>query len=193
MTRILKAVCLAAVCAVAVQANAATKEEIKESTDALVEFLEKEDYKRAQEELDFLGQAIREMDGLAKKKFFLDELAGYTGGEISVQNAMGVQVIERTYTKDGESVKVTLTGMGGGGGMAGLAALGQMFGQQQGAFRLPGRIPANIASQGKSHTVTATIGKSMFQAQSNNASAESVKSVSQAFPTAELLDYEEGR
>ncbi len=172
-------------------ADAATMDEIKEATDALVEFIEKGDLKKAQEEVDFLAAALKELDFAAKKDFFKDDLAGFLGGETSVQAAMGVSVIERTYKRGGQTVKVSLTEMGGGG-LAGLAAMGQMFGQPQGTFRLPGRIPASVTNQGGRVEITATIGTAMFKVESSSAKEEIVKAVANAFPTKELKEHMDG-
>jgi hypothetical protein len=174
-------------------AQAATMDEIKEATDALIEFIEKGDYKKAQGKVDFLSAALNEFDFDVKKKFFKDDLAGFIGGEMSAQSVMGISVIERTYTRGGKTVKVSLTDLVASAGPAGLAAMDQMFGQQQATFRLPGRVAASVTNQGGLTEITATIGRSIFRVESSNTKEEKVKEVANAFPIKELLDYVEGR
>jgi len=51
---------------------------------------------------------------------FKDEVMGFAGGELSQGGAMGFTQVERTYSRDGDSVQVTLTG-GSAAGMMQMA------------------------------------------------------------------------
>jgi len=55
---------------------------------------------------------------------FPDTVEGFEGGEIDNQSAMGMTIIERRYSREGDDVAVSLTTGIAGGGLAALAQLG---------------------------------------------------------------------
>ena len=61
-------------------------------------------------------------------KLFPDMVAGYEGGEITQQKAMGFSLIEREYRKQDKVISVSLNDSGKGGvvGIAAIAQLGMM-------------------------------------------------------------------
>lgn len=89
-------------------------------------FIEKKNYTKALEELNWAKNEIGKMHITAIKGFFPDTLAGFTGDKAKSNNVMGMTNVERTYKGTAGQVKVSLVGGTKGGAMGGLAGLGRM-------------------------------------------------------------------
>ncbi|HMO01703.1 MAG TPA: hypothetical protein PKD37_02780 [Oligoflexia bacterium] len=88
-------------------------------------------YQKAIAELGWAKQELEKKNLSKLESFFPNELGDLRGGKIEANAALGISNIERTYQGAGYSVKVSLTGFGGGAAgagnpLAGLASLGQM-------------------------------------------------------------------
>jgi len=118
-------------------------------------YIEQKNFTKALEELKWAENEIGKMHTEQLKSFFPDELAGFKGSKIEVSSALGMTNLERQYTKDNNSVTLTMTGGSGAaggamGGLAGLARMGMMMGGQgsgQQSFRIKGQT-ANLTEDG---------------------------------------------
>ncbi len=73
--------------------------------------------------IELIGLCKDEMEQIKQNlaaASFQDEVMGFTGGKLSQGGAMGFTQVERTYSRDGDSVQVTLTS-GGAAGMMQMA------------------------------------------------------------------------
>ena len=95
---------------------------------------EDDDLSGAIEEASWCLTALRQLNDQNTLSLLPDELDDYIGGEIENENVMGMKSISRIYTRDGESLTVTLVTTGGAdGAMAGLGELGALFGAMNAA------------------------------------------------------------
>lgn len=122
--------------------------------------------------------------------FFMDEINGFTAGKLDSQQAMGMQMIERTYSKDGQAINVSLAGGAMGAANSAFAALAAMG--MQGAAGEKTRIQrrtAMISEDGGSNTVTVTLKSGgMLTFESRDVSRDDLVAFANAFPVADLDD-----
>ncbi|HBC57425.1 MAG TPA: hypothetical protein DCZ03_09695, partial [Gammaproteobacteria bacterium] len=136
---------------------------------------------------------LKELDREARKNLFPEKLAGFGGQDFSDQSAMGVTVIERIYSKGNKDIKVSLTEIGGSNNpLAGMAALGQMFGQTSNQIRLSGRVNGSKNVQGNRVEITASVQNQMLSISSSTASEEEVVGVAKEFPIEAFQAYYSG-
>ena len=137
-----------------------TAEDIATLQKRFNEYMEKENYPKALEELSWIKKEVENQNAKKVQAFFTDELGGMTGQKVEANNALGFTNIERRYKGNSNNVTVSLTGgsKGGNNPFGGLAAIGQMaamMGGQQGmdSFRIKGRT-ASFQTKGKKGELT---------------------------------------
>ena len=122
--------------------------------------------------------------------YFSDEILGYKGGELSAQQTMGMSIVERRYSKDGQQINVTLTGGVSGGAnnaFAAIASMGMQSAQGQ-KVRIQKR-SAVISNDGGTTKVMVTLKSGGILAfESREVSSDEVVEFAKAFPVAELDD-----
>ena len=116
----------------------ANANEVEEAAAACIEaarlIQEDDDLDGAIEEATWCLTGLNQLQEEMKLSLLPDELEGFKGGEISNQSLLGITVIERTYSRDGDTISMSLTTNGGagdaaaGGGLGALAELGKLFG-----------------------------------------------------------------
>lgn len=138
-------------------------------------YVGEKNYTKALEELSWAKKEIEKLNGQKILEFFPDDIAGYKGGESQVNSALGMQNLERPYSKDASTIKVSLTGAGKDSPMGGLASLGKMaamFGGQAGGteqIRINGRT-ANLSEEtGNSELTVFLDSGSIMQLSANGA------------------------
>jgi len=121
---------------------------------------------------------------------FKDEIDGYTGDELSEQQAMGISIVERTYSKGGNSISVSMSG--GAMGMANnafaaIAAMGMQAAQGE-KVRIQRRT-AVVTKDGSETSVAVTLKTGgMLTFSSSNVDKDELLNFANAFPVAELDD-----
>ena len=91
--------------------------------------IDDDDLDGALEEATWCLTALNQLKDEITLSLLPDELDGYIGGEIENEDVMGLKSLSRIYTRDGDSLTVTLVTSGGAGGaLAGLGELGKLFG-----------------------------------------------------------------
>jgi hypothetical protein len=134
-------------------------EDLNEIFKKLNTYIAEQNYPKALEELGWAKKELEKLNSVKIGALLPKEVNGFTGGEPSVQSALGFNNIERNYTSGSKSIKVSITGGGadsGLGGLAGLARMGMMMGGQQpgvDSFRLDGRT-ANLDTSSGSPSLT---------------------------------------
>lgn len=140
--------------------HTAVAEDIKSLLDKVQQYNSEGNYSKALEELAWVKKEL-ETKYMSKLGDFLPaSLAGMTGGQVETSSALGMTLVNRTYTNGANSAKVELnagTAGAASAGMGGLAALGQMaamFGQQAGqtSMRIKGKT-ANLQQESGEMTV----------------------------------------
>ncbi|MCW8107716.1 hypothetical protein OPS25_04260 [Alteromonas ponticola] len=120
--------------------------------------------------------------------YFKDEISGYSGSELEQQNAMGMNMVSREYTKGDKRINVTLNSGNSGAAMQAFSALAQ-FGMQAGAgqkVRIQKRTAmTSVENNNASVSVTLRNG-GMLMFESSSASLEEVVAFAKEFPIAEM-------
>ena len=103
-------------------------EDLAASCSEAASLYSKNDIDGALEEARWCVEALEQIKQKQASDTFPDEVAGYKGGDIRRQKAMGFSVIERDYRKGGEMITVSLNDSKGGGlgGIATIAKMGMM-------------------------------------------------------------------
>ena len=183
--------------------NTAFANAVDEAADACVEaarlIREDDDLEGAIEEANWCMTGLRQLQEEIKLSLLPDELMGFEGGEINNQSVMGMNIVERTYTADGDTINVTLT-TAGGGDASGLGALGEltkMFGAA-GGMAMGAAGGKKIRIQKRKVTVMEEDGSSVLsvelksggtlQAESDDLDTDELTDFLREFPIAELDD-----
>lgn len=95
-----------------------------EACQEAIVLLEQNDIEGALEEARWCVEGIEQLKQSQTLSFFPEELNGYVGQELNQQKVMGMMTIERYYSGDSGSIKVSMTG--GGAAATGLAALAKL-------------------------------------------------------------------
>lgn len=122
--------------------------------------------------------------------YFKDEINGYTAGKLESQQAMGIVMIERRYSKGQNSINVSLSG-GGSGDMNNAFAAIASFGMQaaQGKrVRIQRRTAVVNDENGTAQVMITLKSGGMLTFESNELSEDEVVSFAKAFPVADLDD-----
>jgi len=121
--------------------------------------------------------------------FFKDSINGYQGGELNQQQAMGMSMVERSYTKGGSQINVSLSAGASGAtnnAFAALASFGMQMGGPGNKIRIQKRSAMVTNENGKvSVTVTLKSG-GMLTFESNSLSSDAVVAFAKKFPVANL-------
>ena len=122
--------------------------------------------------------------------YFQDQINGYTAGKMESQQTMGMQLIERSYSKDGQTIGVSLTGgaMGAANSaFAALASLGMQSAQGE-KIRIQRRTAVITEENGSKQLVVTLKSGGMLTFDSQNVSRDELLAFAKAFPVADLDD-----
>ncbi len=163
------------------------------------EFVEKKNYPKAIEELNWAKKELEKLHNEKLKSFLPDELAGFSAGEVEAQTAFGFNTIERTYTGLGNSFTLTLSGGASQnnplGGLAALARMGQMLGASQpnvDTYRVEGKTVSLNTSEGVEAIISLDSGSILTLKSSSKSNAESIKKAVKELKLEELDSYLKG-
>ncbi len=123
--------------------------------------------------------------------FFPDEVNGYTAGEIKKEQVMGMTMIERNYSKDDNTISVSLTGGGSSGSanaFSALALMGMQMGGMGQKIRIQKRSAAVIDENNSVQVVVTLKSGGMLTFESREASSDTVVAFAKKFPVAKLDD-----
>lgn len=134
---------------------------------------------------------VTQLEQLKQKQvaaFFLDEINGYKAGKLNQQQAMGFSSVERSYTKDGKKIKVSMTGGNSDTATNAFAALASM-GMQMAAgnkVRIQKR-SAVVNTENRTIKVIVTLKSGgMLNFESRDVSADALVAFAKKFPVAKL-------
>lgn len=109
-----------------------------------VEAFADDDLELALEEARWCLEGLEQAKAASAASGFADEVMGYKGGELRNQRAMGMMMLERTYTLDGKSISVSVTSGGAvGNNMLGAAL---QFGMGGNKVRIRGHTGQDMSS-----------------------------------------------
>lgn len=181
-------------------ANANAVEEAAQACkDAAKLIQEEDDLEGAIEEATWCLTGLKQLQEEIKLSLLPDELMGFSGGDIDNQSLMGMNVIEREYTKDNKSISLTLTTTSGAGAAAGglgaLAELGKLFGAVEGAgvsggkkVRIQKRTAVASDSGGVGQLIITLKSGGSLKVLSNDMHSDELTDFMREFPLIELDD-----
>ena len=176
-------------------------EEIEKIFENVVKLKNDGNYAKAINELTWASKELERMNVEKLKSFLPDTVSGFTGQEVTANAVMGLTSIERNYSKDDISVKVSLTNTSGnsglGGGFAGLGQLAAAFGGQAGlnSFRIDGNTAnLEVNQQRKSAELTVFLqsGSILKLDMSNSSDGELLKGLAEGLKLGEIDTYLKG-
>lgn len=162
----------------------ASEDPAKACTEA-AKLYEQQDIEGALEEARWCVEALEQIKQQQATDVFPDSVVGFTGGEITRQKMMGFSIIERTYTKDGKSISVTLN-ESSDGGMGGLAALAQMGGMGGNKIRVQRRTVSDMSEGGHAQFIVSLKSGGMLNFDSSNVGRDATLAFVEEFPIAKL-------
>ncbi len=177
--------------------NIAVAEDINEIFKKVNQFIEKENYSKAIEELAWANKELEKLHNKKLATLLPDEIEGYQGQKIEQQSAIGISSISRKYKKDGDQIELNIAG-GGKGGMAGIGKMAAMFGGNQPGvetFRLDG-LTANLNTSSRRPELTVFLESgsilSLKKRKKGEDPEETLKSFAKALKIGELDKYLKG-
>ncbi len=153
-----------------------------------VKLFEDNDINGALEEARWCVEALEQRKQKQASGMFPDQVAGFEGGEIQRQNAMGFSIIERDYRKGEQVISISLN-KSAAGSMGGFAAIAQMGMMETGKKLRIQRRTVNDLSEGSSvEFMVALKSGGMLGIESDNVDHAAVLEFVEQFPIAELDD-----
>lgn len=153
-----------------------------------LELFESNDINGALEEARWCVEALEQFKQQQASSLFPDQVAGFEGGEIQRQNAMGFSIIQRDYRKGEQVISISLN-KGSAGSMGGFAALAQMGMMETGKkLRIQRRTVNDLSEGSRVEFMVALKSGAMLGIESNNADHATVLEFAEQFPIAELDD-----
>ena len=168
---------------------AQTAEDAATACTEAARLIGEDDLTGALDEAKWCVESLQQLRQQATLTVFPDSVDGYTGGELNNQSAMGMTIIERTYSKDGSEISVSLTTGVAGGGLAALAQLGMGMGGTGKKIRVQKRTVLDMSdANGESQYMVQLKSGGMLNMSSSDLSAEQLLPFVREFPIAELDD-----
>lgn len=149
------------------------------------------DVEGALEEAKWCVTQLEQLKQSKSSSYFKDEINGYKGEKLNSQQTMGISIVERSYSKNGQVIKVSLSG-GVSDSMNNAFAAIASFGLQavQGEkIRIQRRTAVIVNNNAKLTQVIVTLKSSgMLTFESKNTSDDDIVAFAKAFPVADLDD-----
>ena len=148
------------------------------------------DIEGALEEAQWCVTQLEQLKQGRVSSFFKDEIDGFKGGKLDQQQAMGISMIERNYSKDGKVVKVSLSGGASGAASNAFAALASLGLQSTNGTKVRiQRRTAMVSDEDGSIQVVVTLKSGgMLTFESNDLNSDDTTAFAKAFPIADLDD-----
>ncbi len=153
------------------------------------ELFKEGDIDGALEEARWCVTQLEQMKQKQVSTFFKDSIHGYKGGKINQQQVMGMSMVERAYSQDGNIIKVILTGgnsQAAGNALSALTSFGLKMGVTGKRVRIQKR-SATINDEGKMIKLIVTLKNGgVLNFESNDISSEDIIAFAKKFPVADL-------
>jgi hypothetical protein len=148
------------------------------------------DIEGALEEAKWCVTQLEQMKQGKVSSFFKDEIDGFKGGKLDQQEAMGISMIERAYSKDGKIILVSMSGGVSGAANNAFAAIASLGMQATNGKKVRiQRRTANITEEdGDTQIIVTLKSGGMLTFESNDMSSDDLVAFAKAFPIADLDD-----
>ncbi len=158
---------------------------------AAAELFKEGDIEGALEEARWCVTQLEQLKQGQSASFFKDEIAGYTGGKMETQQAMGMSILERPYTKGDKLISVSMSGGVAGGAMSSLFGTIASMGMQSSTgkkVRIQRRSAMVMDENGKAQVVVTLKSGGVLTFDSDDVSSDELIDFAKAFPIADLDD-----
>ncbi len=170
-------------------AMAQTAEDAAIACTEAARLIGEDDFTGALDEAKWCVESLQQLRQQATLTVFPDSVDNYVGSEVNNQSAMGMTIIERTYSKDSSTISVSLTTGVAGGGLAALAQLGMGMSGTGKKIRVQKRTVLDMSdANGESQYMVQLKSGGMLTVSSSDLSAEQLLPFVREFPIAELDD-----
>lgn len=149
------------------------------------------DVEGALEEARWCVTQLEQLKQNKTSSFFKDEIAGYTGGKLNAQQTMGMSILERKYSKDGQHVSVTMSGGMAGNAMSSIFGTIASMGMQTNTgkkVRIQRRSAIVSDENGNAQVVVTLKSGGVLTFDSSDISSDNLAAFAEEFPVAELDD-----
>lgn len=144
------------------------------------------DIEGALEEARWCVESLEQLAQAQQKELFSTDIDGWKRGKVNQQKTMGISIIETTYTKEGKSIDVNLTG-GAAGGMGALAMFSQLGMAQAGnKVRIQRHTAIVNETDNKTEVMIGLKQGGMLNFSSRNADRDTVIAFAKVFPINDL-------
>ncbi len=167
---------------------AQTAEDAATACTEAARLIGEDDLTGALDEAKWCVESLQQLRQQATLTVFPDSIDGYAGGEVDNQSAMGMTIIERTYSKDSSTISVSLTTGVAGGGLAALAQLGMGMSGTGKKIRVQKRTVLDMSDTSESQYMVQLKSGGMLTMSSSDLNAEQLLPFVREFPIAELDD-----
>jgi hypothetical protein len=148
------------------------------------ELYQEDDIAGAVEEAKWCLESLEQIQQSRKRDKFAKEIAGWTRGEVNQQKAMGMSIIETSYSKDGKTIEVSYNS-----GSGGMAAMFSQMGMAGGGKKIRlGRYTGMVVEQGARNEILIGLKMTpgMLTLSSNDASIDELRAFAKKFPVKEI-------
>jgi hypothetical protein len=179
-------------------ANVSMAEDINAIFQKVNEYVSKENYSKALEELGWAKKELEKLHTAKLTKLLPDEIEGFKGEPSKSQSALGFNTIEKKYKNGTKVISVSLTSGNSEmmGGLAGLAKMGMMMGgAQEGedSFRINGKTAVILDNGGNPDLTVFLDGGYVLKLDGRSGvDTETLKKFAQAIKLAEIETYLKG-
>jgi len=185
------AMALAVACACALPPAAAHAQTAEDAANACREaagLIAEEDFDGALDEAKWCVESLEQIRRQRTLTVFPDSVEGFGGGELENQSAMGMTIMNRSYTRDEDEIDVALTTGAAGSGLAALAQMGMSLGGGSGRkIRVQKRTVLDMSeAEGEAQYLVQLKSGGMLTIGSSTLASGEVLEFVRAFPIREL-------
>ncbi|MEE9319171.1 MAG: hypothetical protein V3U76_01880 [Granulosicoccus sp.] len=168
---------------------AQSAEDATEACNEAARLIAKKDIDGALEEARWCVESLQQMKQQQTLAVMPDEVKDFVGGDIEENTIMGMTMIERSYTRDDETIKVSMTSGAASGALAGLTQMALGMGGGGKKMRIQKRTVVDMSeADGKASFVVQLKSGGMLTIGSDELSPEAVLPFIKAFPIIEIDD-----
>lgn len=148
---------------------------------------EENDIKAALEEARWCVESLEQLKQQGTANLFPDNINGFNGGDVETQNAMGMSITERTYSKGSNTIEVNYTGGGAAaGGLAALANMGMTMGGGGKKLRIQRHVVLDTSDTNSAEFIVTMKSGGMLNVSSSNTDYDTVLAFLKLFPIKEI-------
>lgn len=162
-----------------------------ESCTSAAKLFTEGDVEGALEEARWCVTQLEQLKQGKTSSFFKDKIAGYTGGKLDSQQAMGMSILERPYTKGNQRINVSMSGGAAGNAMSSIFGTLASMGMQETMgkkIRIQRRSAVVSNENGRTQVLVTLKSGGVLTFESKDISNDELIDFAKAFPVSDLDD-----